>query len=174
VIVRLEGLENSINALATLDKKAYGAIVKEIKGESESVLNDARKLTPPIALTNWGIWRLARDGRDFSYGPMRLKNTLKTSVRRRSESVRNGVVRKASIRVVAYSNDPVAVIFQTAGRGDKGGDPFARNLTKNWGDTSKRYLWGAIEDAGDGPRQRINALMDQAAREVQSLLDRAA
>jgi hypothetical protein len=149
VIVRLEGLENSINALATLDKKAYGAIVKEIKGESESVLNDARKLTPSIALTNWGIWRLARDGRDFSYDSMRLKNTLKTSVRRRSESVRNGVVRK-------------------------GADPFARNLTKNWGDTSKRYLWGAIEDAGDGPRQNINALMDKAAREVQSLLDRAA
>lgn len=174
MIIRTEGIANSINALAALDKKAYGAIVKEIKGESESVLADARRLVPPIALTNWGIWRLARDGRDFSYDSMRLKNSLKTSVRRRNESVRRGVVRKASVRVVAYSKDPVAVIFQTAGRGDKGADPFARNLTKNWGDTSKRYLWGAIEDAGDGPRQQINTLMDKAAREVQSLLDRAA
>lgn len=174
MIIRTEGIENSINALAALDKKAYGAIVKEIRGEASSVLDDARKLTPPIALTNWGVWRLARDGRDFSYTPMRLKNTLKTSVRRRNESVRRGVVRKASIRVVGYSNDPVAVIFQTAGRGDKSGDPFARSLTKNWGDTSKRYLWGAIEEAGDGPREKINALMDKAAREVQSLLDRAA
>lgn len=174
MILRTEGIENSINALATLDKKAYGAIVKEIKGESESVLNDARKLTPPIALTNWGTWFLARDGRDFSYTPMRLKNTLKTSVRRRNESVRRGVARKASIRVVGYSNDPVAVIYQTAGRGEKSGDPFARNITKNWGAPEKRYLWGAIEDAGSGPREKINALMDKAAREVQSLLDKAA
>lgn len=170
MIIRVEGVENSINALAALDKKAYGVIAKEMRAEANVVLDEARALTPGIALSRWGAWTLKRDGRDFSYSPDRLKNTLKTSVRRRQQSSR----RLASVRIVAYSKDPVAIIYQTAGRGEKANDPFARNITRNWGEPEKRYLWAAIDSRGDQARDRINSLMDRAANEVQHLLDRAA
>lgn len=164
-IIKVEGVGSAINALALLDKDAYKALTVEVKATAEAARAAAIRNTPAMGLVStsgrggWGPWQRRGEsgaGADVGFRGNEVKSSLKVSTRRNA--------RAGSFRALITTTNAAASIFQTIGRGDKGGSQFSKEVISQHGPAEQRFLWGVRDDAEvKNAQDAILALMYKAA-----------
>lgn len=175
MIIKTDGVANAVNALAYFDKKAYNEMAKGVRAILTEAQTEARALTPPMALVSlsgsggWGRWN-RRGSENVSFDGNTVRGSIKTSVRRRGPTA----TRSGSVRGLITTKSVPAVIFQAIGRGKDGDSQFSREVINQWGPPESRMVWGAAERMGETKAAaRIQVLMEAAAREAQSRINRS-
>lgn len=171
-VIKVEGVGNSINALALLDSKAYKALTVEVKTTAEKAKAAAIANTPGMGLVSlsgrggWGPWQRrgqAGPGADVGFRSQEIKASLKVSTRRNA--------RAGSFRALITTTNAAAAIFQTVGRGARKDSQFSKEVIGQSAPAEKRFLWGVRDDPAVTQAQgEILSLMYRAASDAQRML----
>ena len=138
--VNVNGLGQFVARMKRFDEDTAKALVSEIKVAVDGIYQAAGQTISSTGnpLSNWGSWTERKSvgsrgavissggtySRDISYSPSQAKRGLRKSVR---------VVNKAdhqNVLAIIKQMDPAAAIYELAGKANKSGSSFNRNIVR--------------------------------------------
>lgn len=157
----VHNLKETLLLLKKFEPEQSKLIAKRIAKAAGKVAADARSDIPDgSALTHWGRWIHARDGRDFGFNTAAIRKNIKVT---RAANRKRGVATSNFIGVT--SADAAGVIYQTAGKGSSN-STFVSQMMGDY--PLPRGIWKAFDDSRDS----IVAEIDAAVREAEAAVQR--
>ena len=160
----VHNLKDTLLLLKKFEPEQSKLIAKRIAKAAGKVAADARADIPDgSALTNWGGWIHARDGRDFGFNTAAIRKNIKVT---RAANRKRGVATSNFIGVT--SADAAGVIYQTAGKGSSN-STFVSQMMGDY--PLPRGIWKAFDDSRDSIVAEIDAAVREAEQAVQRHLN---
>lgn len=160
----VHNLKETLLLLKKFEPEQSKLIAKRIAKAAGKVAADARSDIPDgSALTNWGRWIHARDGRDFGFNTAAIRKNIKVT---RAANRKRGVATSNFIGVT--SADAAGVIYQTAGKGSSN-STFVSQMMGDY--PLPRGIWKAFDDSRDSIVAEIDAAVREAEHAVQRHLN---
>jgi len=157
----VKNLKETMLLLKKFEPEQSKLIAKRITKAAGKIAVDARSDIPEgSALTNWGSWIHARDGRDFGFNTSSIRKNIKVT---RAANRKRGVAISNYIGIT--SADAAGVIYQTAGKGTSDSNFVSKMMG---GYPLPRGIWKAFDES----RGTVVADIDAAVREAEEAVQR--